>query len=149
MTETSTVSTIPDSARQQKSFPPPNSQMSFPGLAFRSVKASIPDTITTSGWSSDRNVLDTTIVFMPGIEVRPAAAIGSNVPRPARIVSNCLNSAEIEIWIRLDPVEFSLWPSDVTVQTHCNRIPYAPHEILFESLTVASPAFTNDPSRIN
>ena len=56
------------------------------------ISISIPGTISTSGWSSDRKVLNTTIVFMPGIEVRPAAAIGSNVPRPATIVSNCLNT---------------------------------------------------------
>src|SRR6478672_10001791 len=47
------------------------------------------------------------------------------------------HSAEIEIWISLNPVKFSFWPSDVTVQTDYNRIPYAPHEVLFESLTVA------------
>ena len=29
-------------------------------------------------------------------------------------------SVEIEIWIGLEPAKFSLWPSDVAVETHRN-----------------------------
>jgi hypothetical protein len=65
---------------------------------------------------------------MPGIEVRPAAAMDSNVPRPGEDRVELLEQRiEIEIRIRLDPVKFSVRPSDLVIKTHCNRISYAPH----------------------
>jgi hypothetical protein len=129
MTETSTVSTIAASARLRKSFPPPNSQMSFPGLAFRSAKASIPFTTATSGWSSAHSVVDTMIVFMPqASKCGPRGCHGLKRTAPGEDRVELLEqSTEIEIRIRLDPVKFSLRPSDVTIKTHGNRISYAPH----------------------
>jgi hypothetical protein len=58
---------------------------------------------------------------MPDIEVQPGAAywLERTAPGDDRI-ELFEESAEIEIWIRLDSVEFSLWSSNVTVQTHCN-----------------------------
>ena len=42
----------------------------------------------TSGYSSGRRVREKTIVLIPGIVVRPAAAMGSKVLRPTTMVSN-------------------------------------------------------------